>query len=987
MDDPLNGTKINRYEILDCLRKTDLIGLYKVFDTKLERNAIMKLVFHSASYSKEFIEYFLRESRSLAKMSHPNIARILDFGYDDGNLYLISEYHSRQTLAEVMAGPIAWQQVIELLIPVTEALSYAHAQGIIHRDLKPENITLTEDGRPILNDFSLIRMIESEETRDMTGTNVGLGSPAYISPEQGKGLTVDFRSDIYSLGVIFFEMVTGHKPFSSGTSMEIVIQHVTAPPPNPRKFIPELPDFVAEIILTALSKDMDKRYQNMEEFSTSLRSALQSTGQKTRKSTFFRNPRWLAGIAILVFALIILSTVMIRIKPQNSDVGASLDITESSSLPSETSVSASEEATLPSSITQVSAPSPAPTEIETNGFPEKAFSLPSIPVLSLAPVPESESRIDKSNARSLVELARWAMPSISQFAFIEKDRALLSATSAGIYYFDPASLSPRSFIDVKGWVTAFTVSADGEWVAAGDTSGSISIWNISDGSEIARLQNDSKPIKSLDFSPDKSMLVSNAVGKTARLWDLGQKRQLFSLESHGLNISRVLFSPDGDTIITGGEDFKILVWDVHSGSVIRKYTAATKINDLSLSSDGNFLAAALNNATLEIWDLDNQSLINTIRDPEIVFPYSFVQFLPSNQLILSGSEDGIVRVWNIQASDMLWQTSYQDASGRTLKSPAIKSIAVSNNGTKFLTLFQDEHVELWNLLNQTLESSTSLTSKPIQRVVISPDDKTIAYQGGDAFVEIWSFPEAKQRAQIDGRLPRGYPFSMDSRSLLIQSEDLHLYSLASTKPELVFSYFGLPANSSVNYLQDDKMVVGASTGIVKYWSTVSGKELKPGTLKNESNCRVIYGRDSSFLAAGSINGIISADANLKHFCLVPRGVQTTSESFLADGSIIALAQENQTIEIWNLHSDSSKSTLHGQSSGDMLGVAISSDGKLLAAASSSGTVEIYDLMTTELVGTIDLHTGPVNHVVFSHDGTYLITGSTDGIVRFFGLHP
>ncbi|RPJ27124.1 MAG: hypothetical protein EHM33_09120 [Chloroflexi bacterium] len=981
MDDPLIGTKINRYEILDCLHKTDLIGLYKVFDTKLERNATMKLVFHSSSYSKDFIEYFLSESRSLAKMSHPNIARILDFGYDGGNLYLISEYHSRRTLAEVMTGPIAWRQVIETLIPLTEALSYAHSQGIIHRDLKPENITLAEDSRPILNDFSLIRMIESEETRDMTGTNVGLGSPAYISPEQGKGMTIDFRSDIYSLGIIFFEMITGRKPFSAGTSMEIVIQHVMVPPPSPTKFVPELPDFVEEIVLTSLSKDVEKRYQNMEEFANALGAALVSTGPRKKKTVIRMNARVLAGISALVLVLIVFSVVAVRGRLWGTDPGVPLNATEAAGLTPE--AVSSIEANLSPTV-EIAAPSPIPEESETNVFPEAAFTLPSLPVLSLAPVPAAESMIDKNNAKSLVELARWGSPSISQFAFIEKDRALLSATSAGIYYFDPADLGPRYFFDAKGWITAFTVSADGEWVAAGDTTGSIAIWNISDGKEIARLQADSKPIKSLDFSPDKSMLVSNAVGKTARLWDLGQKLQLFALEGHGLNISRVLFSPEGDTVITAGEDFKILVWDVRSGKVIRKYNAAIKINDMSLSSDGNFLAVALNNATIEIWDLGSQSLINTIRDPEIVAPYSFVEFLPSNQLILTGSADGIARVWNIQASDMLWQTSYQDA---LVKPSPVKSMAVSNNGTRFITLFEDEHIELWNLSDQTLEISKSLDYEPIKQVSISPDDHTVAYQRGDSFVEIWSFPDANQRTQIGGTLPRGDPFSADSQSLIIYSEELQHYSLATTKPELIFSYFGLPANGSVNYLQNDRMVAGSSTGVIKYWSTSTGKELRPGALKNESNCRVIYGRNGNFLAAGSINGVISTEANLRYFCQVPRGSRTTSESFLPDGSIIALSQENQTVELWNLHSDGQKSILHSESPGDMLGVAFSGDGKLLATSSAGGTIEIYDLATMKLINTLDLHTGPVNHVLFSHDGTYIITGSTDGIVRFFGLHP
>ncbi|RPI86634.1 MAG: serine/threonine protein kinase, partial [Chloroflexi bacterium] len=374
MDDPLIGTKINRYEIQDCLHKTDLLGLYKVFDTKLERNALMKLVFHSPDYSKEFIEYFLGEARSLAKMCHPNVARILDFGYDGGNLYLISEYHARQTLADFMTGPIPWQQAIEMLIPVTEALCYAHSQGIIHRDLKPENIALAEDGRPVLSDFSLIRMIESEETRDMTGTNVGLGSPAYISPEQGTGMSVDFRSDIYSLGVIFFEMITGRKPFSAGTSMEIVIQHVTTRAPSPRSIIPALPAFVEQIILTSLSKDPAQRYQSMQELSDILRSALVPGDQSPKKTAIRINPRVAAGMAALVLAAVTLSVVSIRRNQQQIPASTSPDAASATALPTKTAVPGSAESTATPAV-EIIAPSLTLEEPEMNVFPEAAFSL------------------------------------------------------------------------------------------------------------------------------------------------------------------------------------------------------------------------------------------------------------------------------------------------------------------------------------------------------------------------------------------------------------------------------------------------------------------------------------------------------------------------------------------------------------------------------------------------------------------------------------
>jgi eukaryotic-like serine/threonine-protein kinase len=980
MEDIFVGKKINRYEVKDCLHKTELLGLYKVFDTKLERNVLMKLVFHSSSYSQDFIEYFLGEARSLAKLSHPNIARVLDFGYDNGNLYLISEYHSGSTIARLMGTPIPWQNAIETLLPVADALSYAHAQGIIHRDLKPENMVLTEDDRLMLSDFSLIRIIESEETRDVTGTNVGLGSPAYISPEQGKGMTVDFRSDIYSMGIIFFEMVTGRKPFTGGTSMEMVIQHVTAPPPSPRQFVADLPESIEKIMLTALSKDVDTRYQTMNEFSDALRNALSASGQAGKAPSRRLNPKFFASAASLV-VLVLIAGLWVSGSFQTTSLSPT-DIVD----PAAKLTSSPTATLLPTSTPTPLAPTVSPTP--QNQFPVAAFSLPDLPVLPGTSVPDAGSALSRNNIDSIVELARWGNPHISQFLFIEEDRVLLAATSAGVYYFDPTNLTPRYFFDTRGPVSALAVSRDGEWVATGNTTGHIHIWKVKDGSAIADFQAESGPIKSMDFSPDKSMLVSNAVGKTARIWDLNQKSQLVALEGHGLNINRVLFSPDGERVISGGDDFKIIVWDVYSGSILKKLTASKKINDLALSSDGDTVVLAMSNATIEIWDLRADTRVNLIGEPDIVEEFTFVKFLPSDQLIISGSADGKVRIWNIQGTDLLWETTYEDAANVPEGLVPIASLAVSQDGAKFITLFEDDRAEIWNLTDQKRLLTSSLNHKPVKQVSLSPDGNMLAYQGGESLVSIWSFAKARQTAQVDATLPRGHPFSEDSKALLLQSSStLDLYSITQSEPQLLFSLLEIPRHATVNFLRDDTMVAAGDGGTLRYWSMSSGMELRPGRMENSGSCRIIFSREGEFLAASSSNGLIATDQNLGHFCQVSRGPRTISEDYLSDGSILALSQENQAVEVWSVQSGGQGTSIRSEVPGDILGVAISRDGTLLAAASESGVVEIYDLGNMEHIGSLELYTGPVNHVLFSHDNKYIITGSDDGIVRFFGLRP
>jgi len=321
MRDPLIGARINRYEIRESIHKSDVLGIYKAYDTKLERFVLIKTILHSGDYIKEAVDYFLAESKTLAKLAHPNIAKVLDFGFENGNLYLVSEFVPGTSLSDLMNHPMAWQNAINILLPLTNALVYAHSRGIIHRDLKPDNIIINTDDQPILSDFSLMRIIEEEETRDMTGTNVGLGSPGYISPEQGQGMAVDFRSDIYSLGVIFFEMTTGKKLFYATSSMEIVIQHIMADPPKPRTLIPTLPRMVENVILNALSKDREKRYQTMEEFSNAMQAVIEADNREKNKTT--RRPSRLVIFSGIGAALLLLGIGFVFFRNRTTSLAAS----------------------------------------------------------------------------------------------------------------------------------------------------------------------------------------------------------------------------------------------------------------------------------------------------------------------------------------------------------------------------------------------------------------------------------------------------------------------------------------------------------------------------------------------------------------------------------------------------------------------------------------------------------------------------------------
>ncbi len=275
----LIGQSLGRYHILEQLGEGGMATVYKAFDTRLEREVAVKIIRHGA-FPKEQLERMLkrfeREARMLASLAHPNIVRVLDSGEQDGMPYLVMEFIPSGTLKELLGQkpgqPIPWQAAARLLAPIARALHYAHQHEakIVHRDVKPSNILITKNGTPMLSDFGIAKVLENEETLELTGTGAGIGTPEYMAPEQGINKAVDHRADIYALGTIFYEMVAGRKPYQADTPLAVMMMKSIEPLPRPTKFIADLPEIIERILFKALAKNPEDRYADMGGFADAL---------------------------------------------------------------------------------------------------------------------------------------------------------------------------------------------------------------------------------------------------------------------------------------------------------------------------------------------------------------------------------------------------------------------------------------------------------------------------------------------------------------------------------------------------------------------------------------------------------------------------------------------------------------------------------------------------------------------------------------------
>ncbi len=279
--DTLVGQSFGRYRILEQLGQGGMATVYKAYDTRLERDVAVKVLrterFAPADLER-ILKRFEREAKALARLTHPNIVPVIDYGEQEGIPYLVMPYLPGGTLKGRLGEPMHWQEAIRLLLPIARALDYAHRQSILHRDVKPSNMLITADGEPMLTDFGIAKILELEDGQTLTGTGVGVGTPEYMAPEQWMGKTVP-QSDVYGLGVVLYELVTGRKPYTADTPAAVLLKHVSEPLPRPLEFAPDLPEAVEKIILKALARQPEDRYASMAEMAAAMERALMTANR------------------------------------------------------------------------------------------------------------------------------------------------------------------------------------------------------------------------------------------------------------------------------------------------------------------------------------------------------------------------------------------------------------------------------------------------------------------------------------------------------------------------------------------------------------------------------------------------------------------------------------------------------------------------------------------------------------------------------------
>ncbi len=401
------GKQLGQYKIETQIGQGGMATVYKAYQPSINRHVAVKILPSQYAQDPNFVKRFEHEARAIAALEHPHILPVYDFGSQDGLTYMAMRYVETGTLSNLMGSPLSNERIVRLIGPVARALDYAHKQGVVHRDIKPSNILIDQNGEPLLTDFGIAKMIQGSGATQLTGTGMVLGTPAYMSPEQAKGISIDGRSDIYSLGVVLYELLTGQQPYQAETPLGVVFKHVSEPLPPPRSINPKVAEPLERVVIKAMAKEPAQRYLTAGEMEQALQSALREieSGERTMSSpalstppqgvpvsttlpsTSPQKPRSKLGLWLGVGAAVVclggcgLLALGIAVAPTES--GTPTTVAEVT--PTRKAVSIG--------IEKTATPTPTPTEVEASPTPSEVEATPTPPetepVATDEPTPET----------------------------------------------------------------------------------------------------------------------------------------------------------------------------------------------------------------------------------------------------------------------------------------------------------------------------------------------------------------------------------------------------------------------------------------------------------------------------------------------------------------------------------------------------------------------------------------------------------------------
>jgi eukaryotic-like serine/threonine-protein kinase len=982
------GSRIGRYKLLQKIGEGGMGLVYMAEQEQPVRRRVALKIIKLGMDTRQVVARFEAERQALALMDHPNIAKVLDGGATEaGRPYFVMELVQGVPITDFCdKNHFSTQERIQLFIPVCQAMQSAHQKGIIHRDLKPSNILVTLNaGQPVpkVIDFGIAKAINQKLTEKTLFTNYAtmIGTPAYMSPEQAEmsSLDVDIRTDIYSLGVVLYELLTGTTPFPEkrlrsvgyNEMQRIIVEEEPVRPSTrlstlqgeQRSLVAKnrgaseltldklFPGDLDWIVMKCLEKDRARRYESASGLAMDIQRHLDNEPVVARPPSavyrfqkLVRRNRLIVGAATALLATLVLGIV-----------GSAWQAVR---------------ATRAERVARIA-------QTKERGLRQAADT-------ARQDETRQRQRAETGESNLVHELYVAKMNNVRQAwdeNSLKRVQTLLQETSTypdrgfeWYYWQRQVHLALKTFCGQRSGIQTIAYSPDGQRIATGSVDGAVGVWEVASGRQLFVLQAHHKMVNSVAYSPDGQRLVSGSEDGQAIVWDAVSGRELARLADHIGEVSSVTFAPNSRQILTGCSDGSARLWAADTGTnLLTLSNSSWPIYSAAFSPDGRRVVVGSEELATKVWDLTTRTQSLTLKGVG-----QSVAFSPDGQRIITGSPDGSARIWDAATGACLFTLSgHKDW---------IMSVAFSPDNRRVVTGSMDQTIKVWEAATGSELFSLKGHIAEVTSVAFSPDGERIASGSLDRTVKIWEAAHSREGLTLEGQQREpliGLVFSPDGKrvgaacfdgtaKLWDASSGRKLHDLRGHTGRVWALAFS-PDSRHVATGGDDK------TAIV--WETATGTPLF--TLAGHQNTikGVAFSPDGLRVATCGDSAkvwVISTRSN----CLTLTREAVVSIAFSPDGTRLLTACGEATAKLWDASSGRELITFRGHTE-FVRGIAFSPDGRRIATGSWDHTGRIWDARSGPTLAILTGHGGRVPFVAFSPDGNRVLTGSFEQTVRFW----